>query len=58
MKDLIKTLYQKFHHLILYGIIGSFSSGLDFAVYTVVVQVLGVHYIVANCISVVITISR
>lgn len=57
MKDLIKALYQKFHHLILYGIIGSFSSGLDFAVYTVLVQVLGVHYIVANCISVVAGIS-
>ena len=57
MNDLIKTLYQKFHHLILYGIIGSFSSGLDFAVYTVLVQVLGVHYIVANCISVVAGIS-
>ncbi len=57
MKDLIKTLYQKFHHLILYGIIGSFSSGLDFAIYTVLVQVLGVHYILANCISVVAGIS-
>jgi len=57
MKDLIKTLYQKFHHLILYGIIGSFSSGLDFAIYTVLVQVLGVHYIMANCISVVAGIS-
>jgi len=57
MNDLIKTLYQKFHHLILYGIIGSFSSGLDFAIYTVLVQVLGVHYILANCISVVAGIS-
>lgn len=57
MKDLIKTLYQKFHHLILYGIIGSFSSGLDFAIYTLLVQVLGVHYIAANCISVVAGIS-
>ena len=57
MKDLIKTLYHKFHHLILYGIIGSFSSGLDFAIYTVLVQVLGVHYIMANCVSVVAGIS-
>ena len=57
MNDLIKTLYQKFHHLILYGIIGSFSSGLDVAIYTVLVQVLGVHYILANCISVVAGIS-
>jgi len=57
MKDLIKALYQKFHHLILYGIIGSFSSGLDFAIYTLLVQVFGVHYIAANCISVVAGIS-
>lgn len=57
MKDLIKALYQKFNHLILYGIIGSFSSGLDFAIYTALVQVFGVHYIVANCISVVAGIS-
>lgn len=57
MKDLIKALYQKFNHLILYGIIGSFSSGLDFVIYTALVQVFGVHYIVANCISVVAGIS-
>lgn len=52
MIDLIKKLYHKFHHLILYGIIGSFSSGLDFAIYTFLVQVAGIQYLVANCISV------
>lgn len=52
MKQLIMTLYNKFHHLILYGIIGSFSSGLDFLLYTLLVQVLGFQYIFANCISV------
>ena len=52
MKQLILTLYNKFHHLILYGIIGSFSSGLDFLLYTLLVQVLGFQYIFANCISV------
>lgn len=57
MLELIKTLYHKSHHLILYGIIGSFSSGLDFAIYTLLVQVLGVHYLVANCISVLAGIS-
>ena len=31
MKDLIKTLYQKFHHLILYGIITETSIGSLFA---------------------------
>ena len=57
MKDLIKTLYNKSHHLILYGIIGSFSSGLDFAIYTLLVQVVGVQYLVANCIRVLAGIS-
>ena len=57
MLEIIKTLYHKFHHLILYGIIGSFSSGLDFVIYTILVQVFGIHYLVANCISVLAGIS-
>lgn len=57
MMDLIKTLIRKSHHLILYGVIGSFSSALDFIIYTFLVQVLGVQYLVANCISVVAGIS-
>ena len=52
MIQLVRTLYQKFRHLILYGIIGSFSSGLDFAIYTLLVQIFGVQYLIANCISV------
>ena len=52
MKQIIKSLYQKFHHLVLYGIIGSFSSGLDFLIYTILVQIVGLQYLVANCISV------
>lgn len=52
MKTIIKTLYNKFHHLILYGVIGSFSSGLDFVIYTLLVQFVGLQYIIANCISV------
>ena len=57
MKQIIKTLYRKFHHLVLYGIIGSFSSGLDFLIYTLLVQLVGLQYLVANCISVVAGIS-
>ena len=57
MKRIVKTLYQKFHHLVLYGIIGSFSSGLDFLIYTLLVQLVGLQYLVANCISVVAGIS-
>ena len=57
MKQIVKTLYKKFHHLVLYGIIGSFSSGLDFLIYTLLVQLVGLQYLVANCISVVAGIS-
>ena len=57
MKQIIKILYEKFHHLVLYGIIGSFSSGLDFLIYTLLVQLVGLQYLVANCISVVAGIS-
>ncbi len=48
----IKRVYQKFHHLILYGIIGSFSSGLDFVIYAILVHWVDFQYLIANCISV------
>ena len=51
------SCYLQFRHLILYGIIGSFSSGLDFLIYTFLVQLVGLQYLVANCISVVAGIS-
>ena len=57
MMQIVKTLYKKFHHLVLYGIIGSFSSGLDFLIYTLLVQFVGLQYLVANCISVIAGIS-
>lgn len=47
-----KKICRRFRHLILYGIIGSFSSGLDFCVYTLLVQIGGMQYLIANCISV------
>lgn len=49
---MLKKLYQKFRNLILYGIFGSISAGLDFLIYTLLVQSVGVQYLVANCISV------
>ncbi len=52
MKEIIAALYHKFRHLILYGIIGSFSSTLDFLIYTILVQIVGLQYIISNCISV------
>lgn len=49
---MIKQLYLKFRNLILYGIIGSFSSGLDFLIFTFLVQVFELQYIISNSISV------
>lgn len=54
---MLSRLYQRFRNLILYGIIGSFTSALDFAVFTMLSKYIGIHYIVANCISVLIGIS-
>ncbi|MCR4619464.1 MAG: GtrA family protein [Paludibacteraceae bacterium] len=51
-KKIIRVIYKKFRHLILYGIIGTFSSGLDFLIYSMLVQLFGLQYILANCISV------
>lgn len=53
----IKTIYGKFRHLILYGIIGSFTSTLDFLVFTALTRLCGVNYLVANCISVLVGIT-
>ena len=52
MIELIKRLYKKFRHLILYGLIGSSSALLDFLIFTLLTEVFGVYYLIANCISV------
>ncbi len=57
MKRLFAQLFHKFRHLILYGMIGGISSGLDFSLYTIFVELTTLNYLVANCISVVIGIT-
>lgn len=52
MIDFIKRLFKKFRHLILYGLIGSSSALLDFLIFTLLTEVFGVYYLIANCISV------
>ena len=52
MNDLIKRLYFRFRHLILYGLIGSSSALLDFLVFTLLTEVFGVYYLIANAVSV------
>lgn len=55
--SLFHSIYDKFRNLILYGLIGCFSAGLDFCIYTLFVQVAGIHYLPSNCISVLAGIS-
>lgn len=57
LASFVKTIFVRFHDLILYGIIGCLSSGLDFCVYTFLVRIVGMNYLLANCISVVVGIT-
>lgn len=57
LASFVKTIFIRFHDLILYGIIGCLSSGLDFCVYTFLVRIVGMNYLLANCISVVVGIT-
>lgn len=53
VRTIIRKVYNKSRNLILYGIIGCCSSGLDFLLYTLFVSVFGWHYIVSNSLSVI-----
>ena len=52
-----KSFYFRFRHLILYGIIGTFTATLDFLCFLLLSKVLGTHYLIANCISVLVGIT-
>ena len=52
MKQTIKHLYNKFRHLILYGIIGGFCATLDFGIYTLLCHFDVLPYLWANVISI------
>ena len=52
MIEFVKRLYKKFRNLILYGLIGSSSALLDFLIFTLLTEVFGVYYLIANCVSV------
>lgn len=53
----MKQLFYKFRNLILYGIIGSFTASLDAIVFSILSGYLGVYYLLANCISVLVGIT-
>lgn len=48
----IKKCCFRFRNLILYGLIGSFSSSLDFVVFYYLVNFLKANFLLANCVSV------
>lgn len=53
----LNALYRKLRNLILYGVIGSFTSTLDFLVFTMLSKYVGIYYLIANCISVLVGIT-
>lgn len=55
--NISRELLEKFRDLILYGIIGSFTSFLDFCIFTILSKYVGVYYLIANCISVLVGIT-
>lgn len=57
IKQTILSLYKKFRNFILYGIIGSFSAGMDFLAFYTLTKMLNVHYMYANILSVSVGIS-
>ena len=52
MKELFIKLYNRFHQLVLYGIIGSFAAIVDFLLFILFSEWIGLYYIFSNCISV------
>jgi len=56
-KQIGLSLYYKFRNLILYGIIGLFSAGIDFIIYYTMTSILDVFYLIANIFSISIGIS-
>lgn len=49
---LCRGLYARFRHLVLYGLIGSLSASLDFAVFSLLTRATPLHYLAANAVSV------
>lgn len=52
MQTTIRSVYQRFRNLILYGIIGGFCSALDFGIYTLLCHFDVLPYLGANVISI------
>lgn len=52
IKRLILLPFKNYPHLMMYWCFGFITAGIDVALFTLMVEILGVYYIKANCISV------
>lgn len=55
-KQFLRPFYARFRHMILYSLIGLLTSVFDFAIYTLLIYVISIHYLIANVISVLLSI--
>ena len=51
IKTVVSNLYLRYRNFILYGIIGAFSAGVDFGLYSLLCF-FGIKYLISNIISV------
>lgn len=58
MLNTIKTLYNKYRNLINYCIIGCSGALLDFLLYSLLISIFKMHYLIANIISVTLGITN
>lgn len=54
MSKLYKKINSNIKQLVLYGVIGALSAGVDFAIFNVLTIYAGLYYLTANCLSVMI----
>ena len=52
MMEIIKRLFKKYRELVVYCMIGCTGAGLDFIIYAVLTNFVGLHYQLANFLSV------
>jgi len=52
IEQIVLKFYKKFRNLILYGIIGTLSAGIDFLIFYTLTTVWGFFYLTANIFSV------
>ena len=52
MVEIIKKLFNKYRELVVYCMIGCTGAGLDFIIYAVLTNFVGLHYQLANFFSV------